>query len=106
MASPKVERSQPRSASIGSWKNPMAERGPKVITAISDPARMMSQGMAGRLVVVIGGFSSVHHTLVQSMDEQKRLLMNWPSGDLMNVRGARAVRTTSPLVGEVAKSKA
>ena len=44
----------PVSASIGSWKKPMAERGPKVITAISDPARMMSQGMAGRLVVVMG----------------------------------------------------
>ena len=30
IARPKVVRSQPVSASIGSWKKPIAERGPKV----------------------------------------------------------------------------
>jgi hypothetical protein len=33
---------------MGSWKKPIAERGPKVSTAISEPAMMMSHGM-GRL---------------------------------------------------------
>lgn len=45
MASPKVDRSQPVSESIGSWKKPMAERGPKVSMAIRAPATMISQGM-------------------------------------------------------------
>ncbi|MNL05447.1 hypothetical protein D3C87_1260460 [compost metagenome] len=49
MASPKVERSQPVSASMGSWKKPIAERGPKVMTAISDPATMIAQGMVWRV---------------------------------------------------------
>ncbi len=49
MARPKVERSQPVSASIGNWKKPMAERGPNVMTAISDPAAIISQGMLWRV---------------------------------------------------------
>jgi hypothetical protein len=44
MARPKVVRSQPVSASIGNWKKPMAERGPKVSMAIMEPAAMISQG--------------------------------------------------------------
>ncbi len=51
MASPKVVRSQPVSASIGSWKKPMAERGPKVSTAISEPAMMISHGKPGLATV-------------------------------------------------------
>ena len=47
MANPKVVRSQPVSASIGNWKKPIAERGPKDISAISDPAMMISQGRGG-----------------------------------------------------------
>jgi hypothetical protein len=47
MARPNVVRSQPVSASIGSWKKPMAERGPKDRSAISDPAMMISQGKDG-----------------------------------------------------------
>ena len=46
-ASPKVSRSQPFSASIGSWKKPIAERGPKVSAAIRQPQVMMSQGRLG-----------------------------------------------------------
>jgi len=49
IASPKVDRSQPVSASIGSWKKPMADRGPKVKSAISAPAEMISQGMVARV---------------------------------------------------------
>jgi hypothetical protein len=30
---------------MGNWKKPMAERGPKVSTAIRDPATIMSHGM-------------------------------------------------------------
>ena len=44
MARPKVVRSQPFSASIGSWKKPIAERGPKVRAAIRQPQTMISQG--------------------------------------------------------------
>jgi hypothetical protein len=44
IARPKVVLSQPLSASIGSWKNPIAERGPKVIAAITQPQIMISQG--------------------------------------------------------------
>ena len=44
MARPKVVRSQPFSASMGSWKKPMAERGPNVMAAIRQPQAMISQG--------------------------------------------------------------
>ena len=44
MARPNVVRSQPFSASIGSWKKPIAERGPKVIAAIRQPQMMISHG--------------------------------------------------------------
>src|SRR5690606_34974130 len=44
MAKPKVVRSHPVSASSGSWKNPMAERGPKVITVTRQPQITSSQG--------------------------------------------------------------
>ena len=44
MARPKVVRSQPFSASIGNWKKPIAERGPKVSAAIRQPQMMMSHG--------------------------------------------------------------
>jgi hypothetical protein len=49
MARPKSERDQPVSASIGSWKKPIAERGPKVSAAIRQPLAMMSQGNPGSL---------------------------------------------------------
>src|SRR5690349_695044 len=62
MASPKVVRSQPRSASIGNWKKPIAERGPKLIAAIRQPQMMISQGKldtrrVGTVEVAIAGFS-------------------------------------------------
>ena len=55
MARPNVWRSQPLSASIGSWKKPIAERGPKVSAAIRQPQMMISHGTrpAGRWVAVI-----------------------------------------------------
>ena len=54
MARPKVWRSQPFSASIGSWKKPIAERGPKVSAAIRQPQMMISHGtrLAGLFVAV------------------------------------------------------
>ena len=44
MARPNVVRSQPFSASMGNWKKPMAERGPKVSAAIRQPQMMISHG--------------------------------------------------------------
>ncbi len=44
MARPKSVRSQPFSASMGSWKKPIAERGPKVSAAIRQPQTMISHG--------------------------------------------------------------
>ena len=46
MARPNVVRSQPFSASIGSWKKPIAERGPKVSAAMAQPQMMISHGTA------------------------------------------------------------
>jgi hypothetical protein len=47
MASAKVLRSQPFSSSMGSWKKPMAERGPKVSAAMRQPQTTISQGKEG-----------------------------------------------------------
>ncbi len=47
IANPNVVRSQPFSASIGNWKKPIAERGPKVSAAIRQPHMMISQGRLG-----------------------------------------------------------
>src|SRR5690606_28785587 len=47
MASPNVVLSQPRSSSMGSWKKPMAERGPKLMAAIRQPHNTISQGKDG-----------------------------------------------------------
>lgn len=66
IARPKVERSQPRSASIGNWKKPMADRGPKVMTAISDP---------GEAAPTIGAPPTVQHRCPELLPriEQDRL---------------------------------
>ncbi len=47
IARPNVVRSQPVSASIGNWKKPIAERGPKVISETRHPAAMTVHGKAG-----------------------------------------------------------
>src|SRR5690606_13284086 len=47
IARPKVVRSQPLSSSMGSWKRPIAERGPKVMAAMMQPLMMISQGNVG-----------------------------------------------------------
>jgi hypothetical protein len=52
IAMPNVARSQPVSCSIGSWKKPIAERGPKVINAITQPAATISQGISLAAVFV------------------------------------------------------
>jgi hypothetical protein len=44
MASAKVLRSQPFSSSMGSWKKPIAERGPNVSAAMRQPQTTISQG--------------------------------------------------------------
>jgi hypothetical protein len=49
IARPKVVRSHPFSASIGNWKKPIAERGPKVMAAMRQPQMMISQGKEGDL---------------------------------------------------------
>ena len=46
-------RDQPVYASIGSWKNPIAERGPKVSAAIRQPLAMISQGNPGSLLETV-----------------------------------------------------
>ena len=50
MARPKSARDQPVSASIGNWKKPIAERGPKVKAAMRQPLAMISQGNPGSLL--------------------------------------------------------
>ena len=53
MAMAKSSRLQPLSVSIGIWKKPIAERGPKVRSAIRQPAAIASHGVRSALAVVV-----------------------------------------------------
>ena len=76
MARPNVVRSQPFSASIGSWKKPMAERGPKVSAAIRQPQMMISHGtdLAGGRSVACSG-----HVMGRSPVRRQHFLSRRPA---------------------------
>jgi len=86
MASAKVERSHPVSASMGNWKKPMAERGPKVSSAISDPLTMISQGRGLRAVVTIELSPFRGWTLEPGPVGAKRILVKFQSAKLIETR--------------------
>jgi hypothetical protein len=44
MARPKISRPQPYSCVIGIWNSPAVARGPKVISAMAQPAKTMNSG--------------------------------------------------------------
>jgi hypothetical protein len=87
MASPKVVRSQPFSASIGSWKKPIAERGPKVIAAIRHPHAMISQGVADAVLegaaIVMGAALVGRQQFIPAGQADKRIDLSLASISLM-----------------------
>jgi hypothetical protein len=109
IANPKVVRSHPLSASIGNWKNPIAERGPKVIAAITHPQIMISQGIVrGELGVVFCGVIRVSGARLHSRSRH-RYKMNWShrmvQRKFMRVAGVGIIILCSAFMSRAADSR-